>query len=72
MLLYTYNVCTMHVQNTCIPLRGVLTSESQGLTIYALVMLLLAMISLHMLTFSLMVTIVAEFLSSFIIHCWER
>ena len=49
---------------SCIPLRGVLTSvvqESQGLTTYAFVMLLLAMISLHMLTFRLMVTIVAEF-----------
>ena len=37
--------------------------ESQGLTIYAFVMLLLAMISLHMLTFRLMVTMVAEFCS---------
>ena len=52
---------------TCIALRGVLTSlfqESQGLIItYAFVMLLLAMISLHMLTFRLMVTMVAEFCS---------
>ena len=45
---------------------GVLTSilqESQGLITYAFVMLLLAMISLHMLTFRLMVTMVAEFCS---------
>ena len=51
---------------TCIALRGVLTSllqESQGLITYAFVMLLLAMISLHMLTFRLMVTMVAEFCS---------
>ena len=49
---------------TYIALRGVFTSvleESQGLTTYAFVMLLLAMISLHMLTFRLMVTMVAEF-----------
>ena len=49
---------------TCIVLRGVLTSlfqELQGLTTYAFVMLLLVMISLHMLTFRLMVTMVAEF-----------
>ena len=32
-------------------------------TIYAFVMLLLAMVSLHMLTFSLMVAMVAEFCS---------
>ena len=37
--------------------------ESQGLITYAFVMLLLAMISLHMLTFRLMVTVVAEFCS---------
>ena len=37
--------------------------ESQGLTTYAFVMLLLAMISLQMLTFRLMVTMVAEFCS---------
>ena len=37
--------------------------ESQGLTTYAFVLLLLAMISLHMLTFGLMVTMVAEFCS---------
>ena len=46
--------------------RSVKTSvlqESQGLTTYAFVMLLLAMISLHMLTFKLMVTMVAEFRS---------
>ena len=51
---------------TCIALRGVLTSllqESQGLITYAFVMLLLAMISPHMLTFRLMVTMVAEFCS---------
>ena len=72
-----YYACTfkMKLLYICIyiTLRGVLTSllqESQGLTIYAFAMLLLAMISLHMLTFSLMVTMVAKFL--FIIHCWER
>ena len=51
---------------TCMALRGVLTSllqESQGLITYAFVMLLLAMISLHMLTFRLVVTMVAEFCS---------
>ena len=37
--------------------------ESQGLTTHSFVMLLLAMISLHMLTFRLMVTMVAEFCS---------
>ena len=37
--------------------------ESQGLTTYAFVVLLLAMISLHMLNFRLMVTMVAEFCS---------
>ena len=50
----------------CSALRGVLTSllqESQGLITYAFVMLLLVMISLHMLTFRLMVTMVAEFCS---------
>ena len=41
----------------------VLLQESQGLITYAFVMLLLAMISLHMLTFRLMVTMVAEFCS---------
>ena len=40
-----------------------LLQESQGLITYAFVMLLLAMISLHMLTFMLMVTMVAEFCS---------
>ena len=40
-----------------------LFQESQGLITYAFVMLLLAMISLHMLTFRLMVTMVAEFCS---------
>ena len=51
---------------TCITLRGVSTSvlqESQGLTTNTFVMLLLAMISLHMLNFRLMVTMVAEFCS---------
>ena len=64
-------ICFCHVAisddiSTCIALRGVLTSllqESQGLIKYAFVMLLLAMISLHMLTFRLMVTMVAEFCS---------
>ena len=37
--------------------------ESQGLRLNALGMLLLAMISLHMLTFRLMVAMVAEFCS---------
>ena len=40
-----------------------LLQESQGLVTYAFLMLLLAMISLHMLTFRLMVTMVAEFCS---------
>ena len=40
-----------------------LLQESQRLIKYAFVMLLLAMISLHMLTFRLMVTMVAEFCS---------
>ena len=40
-----------------------LLQESQGLITYAFVMLLLAMVSLHMLTFRLMVTMVAEFCS---------
>ena len=47
----------------CIALRRVLTSVLQGLTTYALVMLLLVMVPLHMLTFRLMVTMVAEFCS---------
>ena len=58
----TYVLCT-YIQNE---LRGVLTlllQESQGLITYAFVMLLLAMISLNMLTFRLMVTMVAEFCS---------
>ena len=73
-----YVLC-MYIQNEIaiymyiyITLRGVLTSllqESQGLAIYAFAMLLLAMIFLHMLTFSLMVTMVAEFCSLiFLIH----
>ena len=51
---------------TCIALRGVLTSvlqESQGLTTYDFIMLPLAMISLHMPTFRLMVTMFADFCS---------
>ena len=47
-------------------MRGVLTSilkESQGLIKYDFVMLLLAMIPLHMLTFRLIVTMVADFCS---------
>ena len=44
-----------------IALREVLTSVFQELTTYDFVMLLLAMISPHMLTFRLMVTMVAEF-----------
>ena len=59
--------CFLHLFTcTCIALRGVLTSvlqESQGLITYDFVMLLLAMISLHMLTFRLMVTMVVEFCS---------
>ena len=54
-----------HYNCTCIALRRVLKSvlqESQRI-IYAFVMLLLAMISLHMLTFRLMVTMVADFCS---------
>ena len=69
----TYVLCT-YIQNElrnrmyiiCIALGGVLKSllqESQGLIKYAFVMLLLAMISLHMLTFRLIVTMVAEFCS---------
>ena len=57
-----YSVITIHMY----ALRGVFTSvleESQGLTTYAFVMLLLVMISLHILTFRLMVTMVAEFCS---------
>ena len=38
-------------------------SVLQGLTTYAFVMLLLVMVSLHMLTFRLMVTMVAEYCS---------
>ena len=54
------------IKKSCITLRGVSTSvlqESQGLTTNTFVMLLLAMISLHMLNFRLMVTMVAEFSS---------
>ena len=39
-----------------------------GLITYAFVMLLLAMISLHLLTFRLMVTMVAEFCSLVILN----
>ena len=52
-------------------LTGVLKSilqETQGLTTNAFVMLLLATISLHMLTFRLMVTMVAEFWSLVILY----
>ena len=55
-----------HVYMYCIERSVYITSvleESQGLTTYAFVMLLLAMISLHMLTLRLMVTMVAEFCS---------
>ena len=61
---YTYTVLLYCVTCTCIALRGLLTSvlqESQGLTTYDFIMLPLAMISLHMLTFRLMVTMVADF-----------
>ena len=57
---YTVLLCDI------ITLRGVSTSvlqESQGLTTNTFVMLLLAMVSLHMLTLRLMVTMVAEFCS---------
>ena len=63
-VLCTYILCDHYTHNACITLRGVSTSvlqESQGLTTYAFVMLLLAMISLHMLTCRLMVIMVAEF-----------
>ena len=67
--MYYARTCTfkMKLRNcirTCIALRGVLPSvlqESQGLTIYAFIMLLLVMLSRHMLTFRLMITMVAEF-----------
>ena len=61
-----YNTQYYCVTCTCITLRGVSTSvlqESQGLTTNTFVMLLLAMVSLHLLTFRLMVTMVAEFWS---------
>ena len=51
---------------SCIALTAVLASvlqESQGLTTYDFDMLLLVMIPLNMLTFRLMVTMVAEFCS---------
>ena len=59
----SYCVTCTYIHTT---LRGVSTSvlqESQGLTTNTIVMLLLAMVSLHMLTFRLMVTMVAEFWS---------
>ena len=71
---YMYMYCMRWHTCTCIALRGVLTlvlQESQGLKTNIFVMLQLAMLSLHMLTFSLIVTMVTQ-LSSFIIHCWER
>ena len=61
---YVITICT------CIALRGVLTSllqESQGVITYAFVMLLLAMISLHMPNFRLLVAMVAEFCSLLIL-----
>ena len=74
---HMYVLCTyIQLHNCYIHVHVVdceaLLQESQGLITYAFVILLLAMISLHMLTFRLMVTMVAEFCSSFIIHCWER
>ena len=64
--LYTQYYCVTCI---CVTLRGVSTLESQGLTTNTIVMLLLAMVSLHMLTFRLMVTMVAEFCSLvFLIH----
>ena len=62
----TYTVLLYCVTCTCIALRGVLTSvlqELQGLTTYDFIMLPLAMKALHMLTFRLMVTMVADFCS---------
>ena len=59
-------LCDHYTHNACIKLRGVSTlvlQESQGLTNYAFDMLLLAMISLHMLTCRLMITMVTEFCS---------
>ena len=60
----TFNVIAIYMYMYCIE-RNVksLLQESQGLITYAFVMLLLAMISLHMLTFRLMATMVAEFWS---------
>ena len=61
-----FYTCILHVYTyviaiyTCTCITSVFIQESQG---YAFVMLLLAMISLHMLTFRLMVTMVAEFCS---------
>ena len=75
MLLYTYNVCTMHVHSNYVIaihmyMYGI--ERSQRLTTYALVMLLLVMISLHNLTFRLMVTMVAEFYSLVVIYIAGR
>ena len=53
----------IHIIYTCTALRGVLTSVLQESQRLAFVMLLLAMTSLHMLTFRLMVTMAAEFCS---------
>ena len=55
-------VIAIYMYMYCIVLTSLL-QESQGLIKYAFVMLLLAMISLHMLTFRLIVTMVAEFCS---------
>ena len=61
-----YYACTfkmkLHNHCTCIALTAVL-QELQGLITYDFVMLLLVMIPLHMLTFRLMVTMVADFCS---------
>ena len=71
----TYVICT-YIQNElrhryiymymyCIErsVNIIITRITRVLMTYAFVMLLLAMISLHMLTFRLMVTMVAEFCS---------
>ena len=64
----TYVLCTyiqiIYVYMYCIE-RSVNISikKSQGLITYAFVMLLLAMISIHMITLRLMVTMVAELCS---------
>ena len=60
----TFKIIAIYMYMYCIV--RVLTSvfqESQGLITYAFVMLLLAMMYLHMLTFRLIVTMVPEFCS---------